>query len=66
MIKPETETRIFREIEQILKENRDSLLTKEVHQGCPCNNQKKRVFINNGAQRIAHHLDELERLRITP
>lgn len=64
MIKPEDETRLFREIEQALRENKYALLIKEVFTGCPCNGIKKQIPINQGADRICTLLDKLDKMRI--
>lgn len=63
MIEPTTELAMFREMEHLLKENTHTLLMKEVFSGCPCANNKKMVYINNGATRLGYLLEKLELLR---
>lgn len=58
-----SEIEILQEIEMHLRMNRDALLTKEVFTGCPCNNKKKKVFINDGAAEIGYRLDLLNAIR---
>jgi hypothetical protein len=64
MIDPNTEVQIFREIEQLLKTHKDSLLTKVVNTGCNCAANKQKVYINSAASRIGFLLEKLEIQRI--
>lgn len=61
----EQEIVIYRQIEQVLKENRDALLTELVPENCNCKEKRmRRTFRCPGAFQINMLLESLEQLRV--
>lgn len=60
----EKELAIYRQIEQLIKENKDNILTEIAPADCKCSQAKKKVFRCPGAFQINLCLDQLEQLRV--
>jgi hypothetical protein len=61
----ELELKVYREIEQTLRENRDTLLTDIVIEKCNCSSPKtKRAFRCPGAFKINMMLENLDSMRL--